>query len=350
MKFINIYEKQLILIMLQIVDEINITILVDNITDRLLPSLSLVKRPALISNKRFNKPPIAEHGFSALVEISYRYKDEKFKQKFLFDTGVSKNGIIYNANIFNIKFKDIETIILSHGHFDHFSGLISVLKKINKPIEIVVHSDAFLKRWIVFSDGRKARMDILNEENIRQLGGMIIKNNGISYLPRPKLKIVENNKDNNRFDKKNKRILITGEIPRITNFEKGFPLQYKEVKDEHHLIADPLVKDDQALVMLLKNKGLVILTGCGHAGIINTIHYARKVTGIKKIYAIIGGFHLTGQEYEDYITSTITELLRIDSEYIIPCHCTGWKASNEIIRAMPQKYIQTSVGSTFCFN
>ena len=336
--------------MLQIVDDINITILVDNITDRLLPSLSLVKRPPMISNKRFNKPPIAEHGFSALVEISYTYKNEKFKQKFLFDTGVSKNGIIYNSDIFNINFKDIETIILSHGHFDHFSGLISVLKKINRPIEIVVHADAFLKRWIVFSDGRKARMDILNEENIRKFGGIIIKNNGINYLPRAKLKIDNNNIDSNRFDKKNKRVLITGEIPRITTFEKGFPLQYKEGKDENHLIADPFVNDDQALVMLLKNKGLVILTACGHAGIINTINYARKVTGIKKVYAIIGGFHLSGEEYEDTIPLTITELLKIDSEYIIPCHCTGWKASNEIIRTMPQKYIQTSVGSTFCFN
>jgi 7,8-dihydropterin-6-yl-methyl-4-(beta-D-ribofuranosyl)aminobenzene 5'-phosphate synthase len=337
--------------MLQIVDDINITILVDNITDRLLPSLSLVKRPPMISNKRFNKPPIAEHGFSALVEISYRYKDEKFKHKFLFDTGVSKNGIIYNSNIFNINFKDIETIILSHGHFDHFSGLISVLQKINRPIEIVAHADAFLKRWIVFPDGRKARMDILNEENIREFGGIIIKNNCINYLPRPKLKLANNNKDNNnRFDKKNKRVLITGEIPRITNFEKGFPLQYKEGRDENHLIADPFVNDDQALVMLLKNKGLVILTGCGHAGIINTINYARKATGIKKIYAIIGGFHLSGEEYEDTIPLTITELLRIDSEYIIPCHCTGWKASNEIIKAMPQKYLQTSVGSVFCFN
>lgn len=144
--------------------------------------------------------------------------------------------------------------------------------------------------------------------------------------------------------------MITGEIPRITNFEKGFPLQYKEGEDENHLIADPFVNDDQALVMLLKNKGLVILTGCGHAGIINTINYARKATGIKKVYAIIGGFHLSGEEYEENIPLTITELLRIDSEYIIPCHCTGWKASNEIIKAMPQKYLQTSVGSVFCFN
>jgi 7,8-dihydropterin-6-yl-methyl-4-(beta-D-ribofuranosyl)aminobenzene 5'-phosphate synthase len=337
--------------MLQEVDSINITILVDNITDRLLPSLSLVKRPPLISNKRFNKPPIAEHGFSTLVEISYKYKDKKILKKFLFDTGVSKNGIIYNSNIFGINFEDIETIILSHGHFDHISGLISVLKKINKPIEIITHPDAFLRRWVVFPDGRKARMDTLDEGEIKEFGGIIIKNSDINYLPRLKTKInpkdyIDNNISNNN---NNNRILITGEIPRITKFEKGFPLQFKEGKDENDLIADPFVKDDQALVILLKNKGLVILTGCGHAGIINTVNYATKVTGIKKVYAIIGGFHLTGEGYEESIPLTISELLKINPEYIIPCHCTGWKASNEIIKSMPKKYIQTSVGSTFCF-
>ena len=91
----------------------------------------------MISNKRFNKAPIAEHGFSALVEIFYTYKDEKFKKMYLFDTGVSKNGIMYNSDIFNISFEDIETIILSHGHFDHFSGLISVLKKIYRPMKLL---------------------------------------------------------------------------------------------------------------------------------------------------------------------------------------------------------------------
>ncbi len=76
----------------------------------------------------------------------------------------------------------------------------------------------------------------------------------------------------------------------------------------------------------------------------------QKLQELKK-YAIIGGFHLSGgEEYDDYLPLTITELLRINPEYIIPCHCTGWKACNEIIRAMPQKYLQTSVGSTFCFN
>ena len=309
----------------------------------------------MISNEKFNKSPIAEHGFSALLEISYIYKNEKLLNKFLFDTGVSENGVIYNSDIFDINYKDIEAIVLSHGHFDHFSGLVNVLKRIDKPTKIIIHPDALLKRWIVYPNGNKAKMDTLNEEKIESVKGIIIQKSGINYLPLEET--IMTNKDDyegNTYNQySNKRILITGEIPRVTAFEKGFPLQYKEGGDEGNsnlLIPDPLVKDDQALVMNLKNKGLVILSGCGHAGIINTIKYAIKVTGIERIFAVIGGFHLTGEGYEQAIPLTIKELKRVDPKYIIPCHCTGWKASNEIIKEMPYKYIQTSVGSSFIFN
>ena len=146
----------------------------------------------------------------------------------------------------------------------------------------------------------------------------------------------------------NNRVMITGEIPRFTEFEKGFRLKYK-VKNKFELVPDPLVKDDQALVMNIKDKGLLILTGCGHAGIINTIKYAKNVTGVRKIYSVLGGFHLSGQGYEESIPLTIAELKREDPRYIVPCHCTGWKAAYEIVNTMPEKFIQPSVGSIFCF-
>ena len=321
----------------QEIDSVKITILVDNITDRLLPSSSIVKRPPMVSGQMIAKSPIAEHGFSALLEISYFYGSKIKTNKFLFDTGVSKDGIIYNSDVLGITLQDIETIILSHGHFDHISGLISTLQRIKKPIEIVVHPDAFLRRWLVFPNGNKARMDFLNEQEILQAGGIIRKIDKITFLPRNE-RLMDNN-----------RVMITGQIPRITEFEKGFPLQYKEEKNEFDLIPDPLVKDDQALIMNVKGKGLIILSGCGHAGIINTINYAKEITGIKKIYSVIGGFHLSGEGYEELISFTIAELKRQDPQYIIPCHYTGWKAANEIIMTMPEKFIQTIVGSIFCF-
>jgi 7,8-dihydropterin-6-yl-methyl-4-(beta-D-ribofuranosyl)aminobenzene 5'-phosphate synthase len=329
---------------LQEIENAKITILVDNITDRLLPSTSIVKRPPMISNQTISKSPIAEHGFSALLEISYVHENATKSNKFLFDTGVSKDGIVYNSDVLGINLRDIETIVLSHGHFDHISGLISVLRRLKKSVEIIVHSQAFLRRWLVYPNGNKARMDFLNEEEINQAGGIIRKVDKISFLPRN-----ENMLSNKRTDHPNNRVMISGEIPRVTKFEKGFSLQYKEKDNENNLIPDPLVCDDQALIMNVRNKGLIILTGCGHAGIINTIKFAKKVTGIERIHCVIGGFHLSGQDYEDSIPLTLAELTRVDPHYIVPCHCTGWKATNKIIDMMPKKFIPSSVGSTFLF-
>jgi 7,8-dihydropterin-6-yl-methyl-4-(beta-D-ribofuranosyl)aminobenzene 5'-phosphate synthase len=323
---------------LQEIESAKITILVDNITDRLLPSSTLVKRPPFTSDQKITKSTRAEHGFSAFCEISYVNNDVDTTNKFLFDTGVTEDGIIYNSDIFGVNFQDIETIILSHGHFDHTSGLISTLQRVKKPIEIIVHPDAFLKRWLVFPNGSKAKLDSIDENTVFQSGGIIRKSSQISFFP------------GNKIDKEvNNRVLITGEIPRTTDFERGFPLQYKEGKNETDLIPDPLVNDDQAIVMNVKDKGLVILTGCGHAGIINTINFAKKVTGMEKIYALIGGFHLTGEAYEGLIPLTVEELKRANPTYIVPCHCSGWKAANEIIKSIPEKYLQNSVGSTFLF-
>ena len=329
---------------LQEIESAKITILVDNITDRLLPSSSIVKRPPMISNQTISKSPIAEHGFSALLEISYVYENATKTNKILFDTGVSKEGIVNNSDVLGINLKDIETIILSHGHFDHISGLISTLGRLKKSVEIIAHPEAFLRRWLVYPNGNKARMDFLDEEEINQAGGIIRKVDKISFLPRN-----ANMQSKKKTNQANNRVMITGQIRRVTEFEKGFPLQYKEQDNEINLVPDPLVSDDQALIMNVKNKGLIILTGCGHAGIVNTIKFAKKVTGIKKIYCVIGGFHLSGQDYEDSIPLTIAELTRVDPQYIVPCHCTGWKATNKIIDTMPEKFIQSSVGSTFYF-
>ena len=331
--------------LLQEIDHLSVTILMDNYTDRLLPSFLPAIRPPMIMHGRFLTAPIAEHGFSTILDI--RYNDEKKKNIFLFDTGVSENGIIFNADIFGIELRNIETIVLSHGHLDHCSGLLNVLKKVSKPIDVIAHPDAFLKRWIIYSDGNRAKMPVLDEKDLENHGATIRKIRNISFLP--------NNNNEGADDNVNGSInlppplMITGQIPRKTSFEKGFPLQYKEIEDEKELVPDPLVNDDQAVVVNIKQKGLVIVTGCGHAGIINTINYAKKVTKINKVFAVLGGFHLTGGIYEKSIEPTIKELKKADPKYIIPCHCTGWKATNRIIEAMPERFIQTSVGTSFNF-
>lgn len=358
---------------------INITILMDNVTDRLLSNpYPFVKRAPMMANEKILPPPVAEHGFSALLEVhsttnkkssdnEKEVKSEKAKTKkknnkktkYLFDTGVSENGVVYNADVFRVDLRDIEAIILSHGHFDHTAGLRSVLRHISKkPTKVICHPDAFLRRWLIFPDGNKAALPSLDEESLVNQGAIFRK------IRKP-LILSDNNMDNNKSDNDNgddsnsytttttssASLLITGQIPRKTTFEKGFPIQYKEdPTNNNNLVPDPMVYDDQAVIANIQRKGLVIITGCGHAGIVNTIRYATSLTGINKIHAIIGGFHLTGGMYEDIIEQTINELQNADPQYLVPCHCTGWKATNKIIETMPGKFIQTSVGTTFGFS
>ena len=144
------------------------------------------------------------------------------------------------------------------------------------------------------------------------------------------------------------RVLVTGEIPRTNSFEKGFPNHYSQEKDGE-LKPDPLIKDDQAVILKVKDEGLVIITGCGHAGIINTLNYAKELTGEDRIYAVLGGMHLSGGLFEQIIPKTIGELEELKPRFVVPCHCSGLKAMSEIARKMPHAFIQNSVGTNYSF-
>jgi 7,8-dihydropterin-6-yl-methyl-4-(beta-D-ribofuranosyl)aminobenzene 5'-phosphate synthase len=145
-------------------------------------------------------------------------------------------------------------------------------------------------------------------------------------------------------------VLVTGEIPRTNNFEKGFPNHYSLVEEEEgKMEPDPLIKDDQAIILKVKDKGLVIVTGCGHAGIINTLNYAKELAEEDRIYAVLGGMHLSGGLFEQIIPRTVEELEELKPRFVVPCHCSGLKAVNEIARKMPNAFIQNSVGTNYIF-
>jgi 7,8-dihydropterin-6-yl-methyl-4-(beta-D-ribofuranosyl)aminobenzene 5'-phosphate synthase len=312
----------------------------DNITDRLLPNSPLAHRPPLGKGEKFLPAPIAEHGFSALIETEVVHSNNAEKggsvqrNTYLFDAGTSENGVVFNADLFGIDLKNIDAIVLSHGHFDHFTGLLSVAKRISRPVKLYAHPDAFLKRWDIFPDGTKLFNPILDQAALEQQGMIVQKNEGPSGLPE---------------QKDDPCLIVSGEIPRETSYEKGYSPQYAEIEGKG-LVHDPLIKDDQVLVAKVKDKGLVIISGCGHAGIINTINCAKKLGGTEKIHAVLGGFHLSGDLNEDAIEPTMRALQDdVDPDYIVPCHCSGWKAINTIIQRMPQKFIPPSVGTRFVF-
>lgn len=306
------------------IDKAEVTCLVDNHVDLLLSNTQVAYRPH-VRESWFERPPIAEHGFSIAVTLEINGK----KHRILFDSGQSPWTVSYNVDALNFDLSYCEAVILSHGHVDHAGGLLNIRKKMNaQSIPLIVHEYAFRKRLFKFPDGKRLDLPTQNKSLLTQAGYLIVEKNS------PSLWIHDS-------------ILVTGEIPRTNNFENGLPNHYSEVNGK--IEPDPLIKDDQAIILKIKNKGLVIITGCGHSGIVNTLDYAQKLTGEDKIYAVIGGMHLTGGMFESIIPRTVDELEKRNPRFIIPCHCSGLKVVNEIATRIPTTLIQNSVGTNYIF-
>jgi 7,8-dihydropterin-6-yl-methyl-4-(beta-D-ribofuranosyl)aminobenzene 5'-phosphate synthase len=141
-------------------------------------------------------------------------------------------------------------------------------------------------------------------------------------------------------------VLVTGEVERVTDFERGFP--WAEAKIDGHWAVDPF-HDDQGVAVKVKDKGLVVIGGCSHAGIINTVKQAQGVTRSDAVHAVLGGFHLTGPVFEPIIEPTVEEMKKISPDYVIPMHCTGWRAINQFAKEMPGQFLLNSVGTTYIF-
>jgi 7,8-dihydropterin-6-yl-methyl-4-(beta-D-ribofuranosyl)aminobenzene 5'-phosphate synthase len=313
------------------VDSLEVISLVDNSLD----FLSTIERREAQSFRQWTKKrqgeewtrthpqlPIAEHGFSTFIRILCSGKTVSI----LFDTGISADGVVENAKRMGLELSEVEYIVLSHGHYDHFGGLVSALKTINKTnLPLIVHEDMFKTRGTANNDGTiRAYPEFPTKEQLRS--AQIIKTKQPHLIA-------------------DSMILITGEIPRETSFEKGF-LQHRTLINGAWQ-PDPLILDDRAVVFNVKGKGLVIISGCAHAGIINTILYAQRISGIMKTYAVMGGFHLAGKENENRIDQTVKELERISPKLIVPSHCTGWRGMCAIAKALPEAYVRSSVGNLY---
>ncbi len=303
------------------VDRVDILTVLDNTIDVLLASTEQVKRMPLPPDVLTRESPVAEHGFAALVTVTSGNTSESL----LFDGGLSRNGLIHNMDVLDLKPEDLHTIVLSHGHTDHTQGLMGMAERVgNQKMPLLLHRDAFLERKVVFPDGRELNLPPPDRGVLSQDGIEFIEERGPSYLL-------------------GSQVLVTGQIQRSTDFEKGFPIHYAHMEGRWQ--PDPLIHDDQAVVLHVEGKGLVVLTGCGHAGAINTIRQAQELTGIQEVHAVIGGLHLTGPLFEPIIAPTVAALKELSPELIVPAHCTGWKGVHAIARELPQAFVQNSVGT-----
>ena len=310
-------------ISLQPVDRVEVLSIMDNTIDVLMAGTSIAQRAPLLQDK-FSRPPLrAEHGLSMLITVESNGK----KDSLVFDAGSSAEGVLHNMDVLGVRPGKLHALVVSHGHPDHTLGLIGILKRNGrKGMPVIVHPDAFLKRRNVLADGRQIDLPPPSREDLEAQGISVVEEKGPTLL----------------IDGK---VLVTGEIPRTTPFEKGFPLGQAEIDGQWR--PDPWIYDDQAIVINVRNKGLVVLTGCGHAGLINTLQHAGNATGVKDIYTVMGGFHLTGKIFEPVIGPTVQALKDMKPKVLIPQHCTGWRATFEIARDFPEAFVPSSVGTTF---
>jgi 7,8-dihydropterin-6-yl-methyl-4-(beta-D-ribofuranosyl)aminobenzene 5'-phosphate synthase len=320
---------------LEPVDSVAITTLVDNAADLLLPDQGPAKRPGLGGREVPRLPasflesgeafdvPLSEHGFSALVSVQKGGRERQV----LFDTGLTPNGLAENMRRLSLSPHGIEAIVLSHGHFDHTTGLDGLVRALGRPnLPLIIHPEFWSRRRILIPGREPFEMPSTSKSALLGAGFEIIEERQPSLLL-------------------DGTLLVTGEVDRTTEFERGFPI-HQAFRDGQWQ-PDPLILDDQALVVNVRGKGLVVLTGCGHAGLVNTLRYARKLTGVDQVYAVMGGFHLNGPLFEPIIPDTCEAVAELAPEVIVPTHCTGWRAIHALAARFPDAFIQNSIGTRF---
>jgi 7,8-dihydropterin-6-yl-methyl-4-(beta-D-ribofuranosyl)aminobenzene 5'-phosphate synthase len=307
------------------VDTADVTILVDNSLDILMPSTEIAQRAPLAYDWSEREQLLAEHGYSLLLTV----QRDGHTASVLYDAGLGRNTVLHNMDILEVHANDLRAVILSHGHADHHGGLEGIFRRISRrKVPLVLHPDVWRERRIVFPTGVEIHMPPPSHTDLDREGVDIIEEQGPSLLL-------------------DSAVLVTGQVERVTDFEKGFPIQ--QARTDHGWEPDTWIWDDQAVVCHVKDKGLVVLSSCSHAGVINVLRHAQRLTGIDKVYAFVGGLHLSGGLFEAIILQTITELANIGPAIIVPGHCTGWKATHEVARKLPDAYIQTSVGTRLHF-
>lgn len=301
--------------------KLEITVLVDNYFDALLPPQPGVTRPPLAKDGHVSSRTLtAEHGLSILVDTW----SNGFHKRVLLDTGYNQGTVLRNMETLSLAPSSIDALVLSHGHMDHTGAVNEILERVGKPIPVYFHPGIFSERYIERPGVGIARFpQPIHRAGLETTASALIDHTGPVLLA-----------DN--------MIMATGAIPRLTSFEKG--MRGAKMMKDGELVEDNM-EDDQAIVMNVKDWGLVVISGCAHSGIVNSLNYARKLTSENKVCAVMGGFHLAGPDMGPVIDATISEIKSMAPWLVMPMHCTGFGAIANFKTEFPDSFVLSGVGT-----
>ncbi|MDD4651347.1 MAG: MBL fold metallo-hydrolase [Methanothrix sp.] len=256
----------------------------------------------------------AQHGLSIFLKLDYGIET----MKMLLDTGAGSEVLLHNADALNIDLSCLDLICLSHGHYDHTGGLMGILERSGRKICVLAHPEIFAAK-LKMQPFLKFIGPPFSKEEVQAAGAVMLQCRGpVEIAP---------------------DVMTTGEVARQEAFEtaEGF----WTVKDGQY--CQDNIPDDMALAIKIEGKGLAVISGCAHAGIINTIKHAQKITGVEEIYAVIGGFHLADADSKR-IDATAEALRRLDPAIVRPSHCTGHKAICRLREVLGERCLPLAVG------
>jgi 7,8-dihydropterin-6-yl-methyl-4-(beta-D-ribofuranosyl)aminobenzene 5'-phosphate synthase len=269
--------------------------------------------------------------------------------RILWDAGLTPTAMLGNMGKMKLDPATIDMIALSHGHGDHTGGLSALLEAMElapqsrrwerdvtmgeieaelegRAVPLIAHPAAFRERWSIDEDGTKHGPSVLPRTRWEAAGARVVLTER-PYQLRP-------------------GCWTTGSVPRLS-FEQAGTGRSRYYRQGDTFLPDQ-VEDDQALVIHVADKGLVVLAGCAHAGIVNTVKYARRISGVEQVWAVLGGFHLAPANSVE-IDRTIDEISRLGPQMVVPSHCTGFEGISRFGRHMPDQFVVGAVGSTFLF-
>ncbi len=322
--------------MLQQTDRLEIQVLVDNVTDSLSSTPVFVTREwAMLQRRGLRRTAgaalcCANHGLSLVITAH----GPNGSRTMLFDGGPVDYAVERNGTRLGIDFGAIDAAMLSHGHWDHAGGIPRALAMINAAkgsgVPLYLHPGMFYERGGRQSDGGILPMDRVPEPAQWQEYGAepVVTDQPVACL--------------------DGLFYISGEIPRLTPYEKGLIGQVRRVTDSAPWEPDPWLTDERFLAVHVRDKGLVVFSACSHAGIVNVLHEARARFPGVKLHMVMGGFHLSGPT-EAIIPETVRDLAGFGLDLIVPAHCTGWRAVNALARAFGETVVvPAAVGKLFC--